>query len=97
MAELVEAPRYKPKCRWFDTLWGHRDFSATLWPWGRPEIYPGGKVVRCQLSRARLATYSTHAQNGGWHSLLSQIFLFLSPDQRPYIVKNMCTYTHTTA
>jgi len=60
-------------------------------------LYHEGKADRCQLSRAGLATYSTHAQNGAWHSLLSKIFLFISPDQRPYIVKNMCTYTHMTA
>ena len=32
---------------------------------------------------------------GTRHSLVSPGFLFISPDQRLYIVKNMCTYIHT--
>ena len=31
---------------------------------------------------------------GKRHSLLYQALIFLLPNQRPYIVKNMCIYTH---
>jgi hypothetical protein len=40
VAQLVEALRYKPEVRGFDSRWCHWNFSltvlpATLWPWGR--------------------------------------------------------------
>jgi hypothetical protein len=42
-------------------------------------------------------TYSTRAQNGTQHSLLSHFFsFFLLPDPRLYIVQNTCIYTHLT-
>ena len=47
-------------------------------------------------------TYGTHSQNGtqkdfhgARHSLLSQFSLISLPDQRVYILKNTCIYTHT--
>jgi hypothetical protein len=39
-------------------------------------------------------TYSTPAQNGTRHTLMSQFFLFSLPDQRFYIVNNLCAYIH---
>jgi len=36
MAQLVEALRYKPEGRGFDSQWCHsHNLPATLWPWGR--------------------------------------------------------------
>jgi hypothetical protein len=39
MAHLVEAPRYKPESRGFDSQWGHCDFSLTEFFW--PQYDPG--------------------------------------------------------
>ena len=40
VTQLVEALRYKPEGRGFDSRWGHRNCSVTillaeLWPWDR--------------------------------------------------------------
>jgi hypothetical protein len=39
VVQLVDALRYKPEGRWFDSRWCHRNFfdiilPATIWPWG---------------------------------------------------------------
>ena len=60
VAQLVEALRYKPKGRRFDSRWSVEFFidvilPAALWPWGRlslkqksvPGTFPGGKGGRC--------------------------------------------------
>ena len=48
------------------------------------------------LPSLRHACPKCHSENvlGMWHSFLSQFFLFLLPDHHPYIVKNVCSYTH---
>jgi len=60
------------------------------------------KYVYCVTERAICSlvtlvldwrTFGTRAQNGTRYSLLS-LFLFLLPDQRLYIVNNICIYTH---
>jgi hypothetical protein len=62
----------------------------------RPERRWGAAIILFQGWR----TNGTRAQQvtrkdilGTQHSLLSPFFLFLSPDQHLYIVKNMCLYT----
>jgi hypothetical protein len=60
VSQVVEAMRYKPEGRGFDSLWCHRNFPLTifpvaLWPWSRLNleqkwvlgIFLGGKDGRC--------------------------------------------------
>jgi hypothetical protein len=39
VAQLLEAPRYKPEGRGFNSRWGYGDFSLTLY--FRPHYGPG--------------------------------------------------------
>jgi hypothetical protein len=79
---------------------GHQDFASAAETDDNLSAtdFPGKIALRVGQN---CRPYDTRAQNdtredfiGTQHSLLSQLFLFLLPDQRRYVVKNMCVYTH---
>ena len=49
VAQLVEAPRYKPEGRGFDSRWCHWNFSLTsFWPHCGPGVYSASNINECQ-------------------------------------------------